>query len=179
MHLYSVGKPYNPARRSWPPGSQYNFRAGAHELLFFFESPTEREVEAIRKGAAEFALVFEPPVIVLLFRFGEGIPWSDAPYTYHVLPAEQQQLPIDWEEGSPETRALIEIMLISCETGIIRAMRQVTFSPEFTRAVHKSIWEQAHAAYDPVAYDRTLHGLFRSTTEQLLARAQYRSKGGA
>jgi hypothetical protein len=179
FHAYEVGKPYNPKVRTWPPGSQYNFRSGSHELLLFFEKPTEREIESIRKGAAEFALVVEPPLIVLLFRFGQAIPWSDAPYTFHVLPEAEKQLPTGWEEGSPNTRALIDIYLISCETGIIRAMRQVTVSPEFTRSLHKSIWEQANAPYDAKTYNLTLANMFKLNTEQLLARTKYHSKGGA
>jgi hypothetical protein len=35
LHAYEVGKPYDPRRRSWPEGADYNFREGAHELRIF------------------------------------------------------------------------------------------------------------------------------------------------
>lgn len=52
MHRYEVGQPYHPSRRAWPEGAQYNYRQGQHELVLFFQSPTTREIEAVRHGQA-------------------------------------------------------------------------------------------------------------------------------
>ena len=81
MALFEVGKPYNPNKQKWLEASQYSFRSGQHELVLFFRNPTAQEVDAVRRGTAEFALSVELPLIVLCYRFGNGVPWSDASYT--------------------------------------------------------------------------------------------------
>src|SRR3954468_17357599 len=93
MYAYEVGKPYDPSRLSRHEGSQYNYRGGEHELAIFTPGPTRDEIEAARTGEAEFALHVVPPLLVLRYRFGSGaIPWSDAPYSYHLVP-EYERIP--------------------------------------------------------------------------------------
>lgn len=188
MHLARVGQLYNPSVRSWTEGNQYNFRGGAHELLLFLEDPSRHEIDAVRKGPCEFALYVEPPLISLCYQFadarGHGLPWSDANYSFHQvrekLP-DEAQLPIGWEEGSPETRALLDVILIDAASGIVRAQRAVTWSPEFTRAIHRAIREQAHRPWDAAEYARAQRELYQHypTSAALLAACQYRTKGGA
>lgn len=188
MHLYKVGEPYSPSRRSWPEGNDYNFRGGEHELRLFLARPSRHEIEAVQRGAAEFALFVEPPLVSLCYRFetraGRGLPWSDANFSWHAMAAavgpEELVLPIAWEEGSPETRALLQVVLVDASDGIIRAMRSLAFSPEFTRAIHRAIWEQAHAPWDRAAYTRAQSDLYRRypTSEALVAACQHRTKGG-
>src|ERR1700730_4352830 len=60
----------NPDLKSIHPG---------HELALLYPGVTEREVAAVKWGKASFALVVEPPLILLCFRFGDAIPWSIAP----------------------------------------------------------------------------------------------------
>ena len=44
-------------------------------------------MDEVRRGSAEFALIVEPPVIVLAYCFGESILWTDVPYSWHLQPA--------------------------------------------------------------------------------------------
>jgi hypothetical protein len=158
---------------------QYNFRDGAHELLLWLGSPSPAEVADIRQGEAEFALVVEPPVIVLLYRFGRSIRWSDAPYSWHRVPAGQRTLPEPLPEGE-EGRALLQIVLVDAATGIVRALRAVTLAPAFTAALHLAIREQARQPWDSNAYDRALQRLYARypTSEAMLAQAAARTTGG-
>ena len=50
MHTYIVGQLYDPSRKSWPKGADYNFRAGEHELRFFLRRATPREIAAVGTG---------------------------------------------------------------------------------------------------------------------------------
>ncbi len=179
MRVLQVGKPYIPGRTDWREGVEYNYRAGAHEMRMFFERPAVSEVEAVRKGECEFALAVEGPVIFLLYCFRPAIDWSDAPFSWHLVPEIERTLP--QQEGN-ETRALLHVDLIEAKTGIVRALRVVTFSPEFTYALHNAIREQAASPWlGRDAYDAALRDAYRhyARSEDLLKRAVARTVGGA
>ena len=178
MRALEVGKPYIPGRTNWPEGVDYNFRAGSHEMRMFFRSPTRREVEAVRKGRCEFGLVVDGPIIFLLYRFHPAIDWSDATYSWHLVPETERTLP--QPEGA-ETRALLHVDLIEADSGLVRALRVVTFSPAFTRALHSAIRQQAASPWPGrEAYDDALASVYKRypTSKDLLRRAVARSVGG-
>jgi hypothetical protein len=213
MHAYEVGKPYHPGRREWPECSEFNYRGGECELKIFFRSPTPREIEAVQAGRSEFALFHQGDQIILCYRFdaadrpGAGVPWSDAPYSFHRLadsgvPEAERALPPDpkafldrlaaagkdaWkagrlpgEEFTCDSRALLQILLIDAATGIIRCLRAVTLSPEFTRALFGAIRDQAARPWDRAAYERALKSITdHHTSEQLAGLASVRCQGGA
>lgn len=174
-----VGSAYLPGRTRYPEAVQYLYRAGGHELLFWLRSPTRDEVESIRRGQAWFALYVEQPLIVLLYRFDSAIDWSDAPFSIHLVPPDQRALPAALGEAE-ESRALLQIVLVDADTGIVRALRQLTWSPAFTAVVHAAIREQAAKPWDVAAYDRALAALYQRfpTSEALLRAAVARTEGG-
>jgi hypothetical protein len=187
-HLYAVGQFYDPLRRQWPEGAQYNYRSGGHELLLFFRSPSSREVRAVEFGPCEFGLVAEGPLIDLLYQFqviaypgarpAPAIPWSEALFTIHRVPLDERVLPELPDD--PEQRAVLMIILVDADTGIIRAMRAVTFSPAFTSQLEEAIREQARLPYDSASYEQLQADLERRypTREALLAIARVRCEGG-
>lgn len=93
MAEYRVGEPYIPGRTRWPEGVDFNYRSGALELRLFFSRLGDRDVRDIRQRECEFALYVEQPLIVLLYRFGQAVPWSDAPFTIGLVPLKQRTLP--------------------------------------------------------------------------------------
>jgi len=175
----SVGQLYNPVRTQWPDGvSQYNYRSGAHELVLFLGEPTEREIKAARKGKAEFALFVRQPAIILAYKFGDGIPWSDAVFSIHLVPESERDLPSADLES--EVRANLQVLLVDAHTGILRALRLVSFSPAFTRALHSAIREQAQAPWDQALYDSIAAGLYAlyPSSNDFVRVAQARCTGG-
>jgi hypothetical protein len=187
MHVLSVGKPYNPARTRWPECSQYNYRGGQHELLLMFPGPTLSEVEAVRKGQAEFGLYVEPPVILVCYRFGAGkagVPWSDATYDWHKLHAsrpDEATVPPDPAAASPELRAILSVVLVDANDGNVNALRQVSVSPEFTAALHRAIRAQADAPAAAGRFEAVHQDIYRRhpTAEALAAACPVRTIGGA
>jgi hypothetical protein len=129
----------------------------------------------VRKGRADFALVVDPPVLMLCYRLGDGIHWSDAPFSWHRVPADQRALPPDTE---PVQRALLHAVLIDANNGIIRAMRAMSLSPSFTAALHRAIRAQAAIPWEPRAYDATLALLQRRTSAELAEGAEVKCRGG-
>lgn len=180
LHTYEVGRPFIPGQTSWPDGTAaYNYQAGQHALTLFLGSPSHAEVADARIGKAEFGLVVEPPVLFLLYRFGRAIPWSDAPYTWHMASPERRTIPDT--TGLVEPRALLSVVLVDAHTGIIRALRAVSFSPALTAALHLAIREQAEAPWvGQVAYDAALAELYRRypSSRDLLKLARARTPGG-
>jgi hypothetical protein len=84
-----------------------------------------------------------------------------------------------WEETSPRTLALCTVLLVEASNGILQAIRAVSFSPEFTRSLHKAIADQAALPHDPAEHDRAVADVVqRYSTDQLWARCQHRCEGG-
>ncbi len=118
-------------------------------------------------------------VLVRLFLFGDGLPWSDAPYPYHLVPPDQQQLPPAPAPG--EARALLSVVLVDAANNTARALRVLTLSPEFTRALHDAIRAQAASPRQPALYDAQLKSAYRHcpATKQMLPACRARCAGGA
>lgn len=173
-HRYAVGEPYIPGRTRWPELAEYNYRQGTHELRLFLRRLSTDDVQAVRTGSAAFALVEERPVVLLLYRFGRRVPWSDAPFSLHLVPEEQRSLP---PPLSGEQRATLQVVLVDADTGLIRALRLLSFTPAFSRALHGAIMRQAESSFDPAVFDATLASLYAQypTTEALLPHAIARS----
>jgi hypothetical protein len=192
MHIYEVGQLYHPNRTEWPEAVEYNYRAGEHELHLFLADPTPAEIQGVRIGSAEFSLYIERDLLVLLFQFWEGqevdeeptptlgvaLPWSDAPYNWWLNAPEDRTLPNP--EPTDVERALLHVTLVNARTGIILALRAVTFSPEFTQHLNAAIRRQARTSWDPIRYDKALAALYRRypTTDAMRHAAAMTCQGG-
>lgn len=149
-HLYMIGQ------TQFPESSQYNYRGGAHELVLFFNHPSQEEVNAVATGEATFAITFERGILFFCFQFGRVIDWSDAPYTWHMVPSDQQVPPP--ELGDLE-RSLLTIVLVDSTTGIIKALRVVTLSHQMSAKLFEDINAQRRLSFDQAQYDATLAAL--------------------
>jgi hypothetical protein len=182
MHALVVGAPHVRGRRSWPEVADYNFRGGRHALRLFVAHPTPREVEAVRTRPVEFGLLVDQPLLVQVVRFlgrsGQVVMSFDCSYSWHRVPAAERVLPPAVEETSPELRALLTIVLVEATTGLVAVVRYVTFSPEFTRGLHRAIADQAALPYDQAEHDRAVEAMRRFTTDQLWAQCKLRCGGG-
>jgi len=179
MYAIEVGKPYHPARRSWPEGGGYNYRSEGHELRVFLRAAARAEVAAVASGLVEFGFFAEPEGLFLIARLGPTLCFHCS-YNWHRVSAAGRTLPPPTEETSPALRAPVTIILVEATTGIVLALRTVTFSPEFTRALHRAIAAQVGAPYDRAAHERWAdETTARNSTEQLWARCTMRCQGGA
>lgn len=176
---YAVGKPYNANVRSWPDGTaQLRLSPLGCELVLFFGQPTDREVDAVRRGEARFGLVSTERVLIWLYRFGDGVPWSDTPWEA----GRQTDAPVgitgDLGDG---LHLLMSVVLVDSANGLVRVLRQVTLPPRMIDALRQAIAEQQRAGYDAQAAGRTLQDLYArypSTTALLEQRAELTCKGG-
>lgn len=180
-----VGKPYHPDRKMWPETPQFNYRGGEFELVLFFGQPTPADVRAVKEGRSEFALYDRDGLVVLCYRFIDprgGVPWSNAPYHYHRVPEAQRIPPPDPRHLSPESRAVLHVILVNAIGGEVRALKPpVSLSPEFTRAMFRAIAHQAVRAFDSRKYDADLKALYFRfpVSDQLAEACAVRCEGGA
>jgi len=152
MHTIAVGELWHPDRKRW--------------------------LEAVRVGRVDLGVWCRAPhVIVLLYRIAGACEWSDAPYSWHLVPEDRRALPEP--TTSSADRALLQIILVEAESGIVRVIRAVTFDPLATRLLGQAIRDQAAAEWDRAAYDAELREAYAvHTTRSLLAAALVRCRGG-
>lgn len=167
MPIYQVGALYHPQRTRWPERIEYNYRAQTHELRLFLARLTPDEIAAIATGPAELAVVVRLPVILVLCRFGTALPWSEAPYTIHLVPAAERTIP---PVLAPDERPLLHVILVEATTGIIRAVRVIALAPRLAQALHTAIREQAAQPWDAAAFDQQLARLQQQGTPAQYAR---------
>ncbi|MBF9135232.1 hypothetical protein I0C86_41010 [Plantactinospora sp. S1510] len=175
MHAYRVGGLYNASRTSWNEGTYLRFTAAGPELILFFARPSAKEIADLRRGAPWFAWIDSEHVGLLAFKFGTAIPWSDAPYH----PGRESE-PVTFDHQG-DNHLLLLVLLVDADTGIIRAMRQVTWPPAFAQRVARSIRRMSATPYSERAFDLALNQLYRQWpgTEQLVEeRADITCYGG-
>lgn len=182
-HRFEVGKPYNADRKIWPHGNQFNWMHGELDLLMFYDRPSRHEIEAVRSGRSEFAVYDRDDLVVLSYRFlgkRADLPWSDAPYQWHVVPAADRVAVPDQEALTPESRVKLWITLVNAMGGLVEALKLVSLSPEVTRVLFGAIRNQAARPYDRTTYQRSLQSLYqRYTNDQLVEASSARCIGGA
>lgn len=154
MASYRVGHPYHPRVRQWPETAQLRITPDGTELAIFWARPTQPEIQAVRTGTAEFAWIDNDQVAVLAFRFGQQ-PWSDCPY--HAGRDPQAGLPADLDD---DKHLLVQVLLVDADTGLIAAMRQLTWPPQFTRKVAGTVDRMLATPYNEAAHDAALDTLY-------------------
>jgi len=174
MHVLAIGQPYDPSIRKWPQGCHYNYDSSGHWLHYLFRNPSEVERSSIQAGQAQFGLYIHGPVIFLLHKFGDLL-WNDAPYNWWRVSQESRDIP----EVSDEIHALLRVVMVDTATGLVAALRALTFSAPFTRRLHEAIRSQSEHPAGQVLHDEIVNDVYgRYTTEDLVGMAEIFCKGG-
>ena len=185
LHLLKVGELYNPDRRSWPETPHLRMTDGGIELALFLGDPSDDETAAVRAGDAEFGLWSKDGVIFFLARFGPGpkrkrgaVGWLDALYDPQ-RDATVGDTP-DVAALTAEARSLVTVVLVDASNGIVRAIRAVTLSPDFTRLFYHAVHERTSSGVPASVVHAEVGRLQRIYTSEQLARlALVRCRGGA
>ncbi len=137
-----VGQPFMGPRRPLPEGVQLSLSGDTPELHLILSGLTPPELEAITRGQAEFGLYEQEGLLFFLYRFLGAIPWSDTPYS---LAREEAVRSVQLQPLGQATRAVLTVILVSSEDAVVRGLRQVTLSPEVTRALWGAVEAQRNA----------------------------------
>ena len=178
MQIVAIGKPLFEKRTELPEAIEYNYQSGDHTLLLSMKNLHPKEIEAVRCETVEFGLHCENEIVFLLYRFGEILPWSDSAFSWWNVAEEDRRVPAP--QANPAERILLKIILAEAATGIVKAIRVTTFSPEFTEKLHEAIRRQATGAELSRAefIARSLAIYKNQTPAALASRAVVKTKGG-
>ena len=91
--VYRVGEKLRKGRDTWPEGGHFICSPCGYELTLCRSDINADLIHEVRCGQSEFALVVEPPVIVLAYRFGQSNSWNDISYCWHLQPEEWRVVP--------------------------------------------------------------------------------------
>ncbi|HVZ35575.1 MAG TPA: hypothetical protein VG963_24285, partial [Polyangiaceae bacterium] len=141
MSTVRVGDLYSPGRQQWPQRAEYTYDKTGHRLTLFLEDPSPQEVEAVERGWARFDVQAGKLILVFRFVFGSWSDWSDAPYEWHRVPADQRDVPSGDLERTKS--ALLTTVLVDAGSGIVRAASELPLPPALTTKLHAAIRAQA------------------------------------
>ena len=179
IHEFQVGKPFWPGQKFWPDGgTQYILRDAQHFLTLWFKYPTKEEIKSVNTGEARFAFGVEKGMIFFYSSFSPACGWTDAPYSIHLVePPEGRTLP---DPNIPaDESALLTVFLVDSSDGVLKAIRQVAMTNDFTRKLHLAILEQAKEPFDSrehFAKCRKIQSAY--TVKELVRRAVASMKAG-
>jgi len=174
MHVLAINEPFNLGITCWPEGTMFNVDASGHWLIYLYSSPSPVEVQSIQQGDAQFGLFMADSVIFLLHQFGQ-MPWNDSSYSIWLVAEEERRLP----EISDHLHVLLRVVMVDTSTGLVAALRALTFSAQFTKALHQAIHIQASLPWDKTRHEQTIQDLYsRFATDDLVRQARIFCKGG-
>jgi hypothetical protein len=174
MNILAIGQPCDPSISCWPEGCHYNYDISGHLLHYLFSNPSTIEVSSVQRGKARFGLYIQGPVIFLLHQFGEML-WNDAPYSWWLVSQETRKLP----EVGDHLHALLKVVLVDSTSGLVAALRALTFSSAFTNRLHEAIRAQSEHHWSQSEHDSVIREVYsRFSTEDLLRRAIITCNGG-
>ena len=166
-----VGKPY-PGDVPRGDSVRVDMTDGGLVAYMVYDGITDKEVQDVRTGEAQFALTVRAGIIFVLMKFG-GQPWLDAPYNVHL----SQNLTKLVTPGEAQGYGLY-IILIDSRTRIVRALRLVGLSHRFSMSLRDAIVLQQAMPYDARYPDKMQQIYQAHTVKDLVSLASVRFKVG-
>jgi len=105
--------------------------SGGHTLILPINGIRGDELRAVKTSQAEFAIVEQSTIGVLLFRFGEALPWSDG--AFNILEGGRVRLEtiasIQSTTLQGDQRSILTTVLVEARSNVVQAIRVVSLSP--------------------------------------------------
>jgi len=162
---FEVGKPYKEGAKNFVEGVKFDFQQTGATLELYYSRPTAQEIEDVTGGSFELGFTEKDSIIFMLFRFGSG-QHMDAPYTVHL------SAPFEFMELREGLGFGLNIFLIDAATGILKGMRYVGLSTDFSRRFQKAVERQKQMSFDKAEHFRTIQRIYGNySTDDLVERA--------
>ncbi len=169
-----VGTLFRDGKMSWAPGSYFTMRGGECSLNIFWDNITAEDVWRVANGKVSFAVWYsDDRDLYFLYRF-EGCHWSDTVFSTMQLPEVERVRPPFMRPGE---RLHVCITLVECETGLIQARRQLSFSHPLSKklclAVDKHFYSNYTKNWTPSAFEARVNRIYQTYPEpEMLIKAQ-------
>ncbi len=168
MNRFEVGKLFTESITRYPEGVKFEFTQSGPVLLLFFDSPTEHEINSVKTGKLEVGLYSRDNILFFLCKF-EGTPWMDAPYSIHL------SKPFFFDQMTETQGFGLQIFLVDARTGILKAMRLIGLSNDFSKKLRVAMEKQRMQPFNKAAYNQIINALYANyTTKDLVDRADAR-----
>jgi len=165
MFVFEVGKLYKEGVTSYQEGTKFDFTKSGAILELFFERPSEKEIEDVKAGRFEMGFYEKEDLIFMLFKFGNG-PYMDAPYSVHLSE------PFEFMKIEPGFGFGLTILLIDSSTGILKAVRYVSLSTDFSQRFKLAVERQKKMSFNKDLYLLKIQSVFNNySTKDLVSRA--------
>jgi hypothetical protein len=174
LSIIAIGEPFDPDVETFPEGCHFNYDSSGHWLHYLYQSPTKVEIDSVQKGEAQFGLFTRGPLILLLHQFGD-MAWNDAAYSWWLVSPEFRRIP----EETDGLHALLKTIMVDTQSGLVVAIRALTFSAEFTICLHDAIRGQTREPWSKDRHEKAVRYVYsRYTTLDLVERGEIFCKGG-
>lgn len=177
----AIGQPFVEGVDSWPDGRfEYRVFGGGHHLLqLCYGRITERDLHNFQYGQVHLGLAKLQQTLFLLFRIEGFLDWSDQAYNIRLVEhAEDRELPTH----PPGTHQVLSLVLVEAETGLVRAMRVVTWSKHASAVLDRLLREQLEdPAWSPEGHARRVHEVYAKcpSSKDLVKAALLTEKAGS
>lgn len=121
----AVGHPYDGDPSPRQPHNLLTWEHGTINLAIFIDKPTPWEVHAFQQHQALTALLFEDPVIWMLFEI-PSVYTAEAPFTPHLVAPDARHFPT---LTPTDTRYPITVVMADATDGTVKTIRYTTLSP--------------------------------------------------
>lgn len=165
MKTLEVGKLFKEGVIRYSEGIRFDITDSGCNLMLYFNEPDSAEIECVQRGEVRYGYYKENNVIMLLFKFGT-LQWIDAPYSIHLSKnlTELQEI----KEGFGFA---VNVYLIDARTGVLKAIRLISFSTRFSQMLKSDIENQKELTFEN--FDLNLNNIYRKyTTNQLVKLAK-------
>jgi hypothetical protein len=173
LGIIAIGERFDPDVETFPEGCHFNYDISGCWLHYLYDQPTPVEVSSIQSGEAQFGLYVKGPLIFLLHQFGQ-MAWHDAAYSWWLVSPEFRKVPEE-EDG----HALLKVVMVDTQTGIVVAIRALTFSAEFTTCLHDAIRQQTREPWSKDRHEAAVRHVYsKYSTMDLVNMGEVFCKGG-
>jgi len=134
-----VGEQFPGWVSSIQDGGRFEIASDGAVFNLFHRTLTSDSITCFREGKTQFGLICAGEhTLFLLYRIDGLAEWSDCFYALGMIPPERRGIP-ERQEGHGW---IIRMALIDTMTGIIKALRACTVTPEFSRTLDDLVLDQ-------------------------------------
>lgn len=169
MWQLKVGDLFAPERTKWDANRfEYRYFSGNHMLQICLPNPTEAEIGAFRNGTVHVGLFVRKSVICFLFKIERLYDWSDQAFSIRLVNEAERTLP----EWTPGMHVPLSLVLVDSETGVVRALRVVTYSKHFSEVMNRQLKKQMEEPFSATEHEAAVREIYeRYPTSKALSKA--------
>jgi hypothetical protein len=157
---YQVGSRFPSWKPNMGVGFHYNYANNTHSLILIDDGLTPQQVIDFEISPMDFHLRVDSGLICMVIHVGTSY-YGNAFFSWWANSEDNRSFP--QIERNPQQRSIVTAFMVEHQTGILKAIRTFTWSPEFCRTLEFEIRRQAsHPEYDDWDwYNRTTAEIYK------------------